>query len=733
MLFDNPVFPLHRFAGGAPAGCPLGISMPLVSSHIERPALPLSTIQMGTPSFQRQVGLAALLAVALMFAPSSLAQQGLGTVPSDYVPSATARTSAVQALTPTATQTGFITVSIDGCGSASATCTTDVEKPPGATVRAAYMAASTNSNFIIPNGGMTINGSPVNWDAQVSTAAGPSFPNYFSSHFANVTAIVAPIVDAAAAGIVPLTIGEGSSSQIDGSTVVVVFDDPGQTVTSSVVLLFGGQATAGDTSALTLAEGFDDAGQNITLSLAIGFSNQSGGQFSLVDVNGQRMTSSAGDFDDGQLSNGALYTVGGLGDDPANPANPNVTNDPDDELYTLDPFLTAGETDITVFSQNPSNDDIIHLATFIIEGTAAIVGEGILLTPLDATNPVGTDHTLTARVQDDDGDPIADRNVDFEVISGPNTGLMGSDMTDAAGEATFTYASTDPGTDVIVARFVSSGGGTITSNQATKTWTDSGAQGCTRDAFLYFSDWDVDPTNDATPDPRGEYAEIANDAGDGTAYDLSGCDFIVFNPFTEIVTYAADAASVLGDGEAYSFANDPTGYNGQAIPLNTLPDNPSVFALVDGDAVAGQSVGTILANTDVVAAVVLTYDGGLFGSVRGGTAASTSNAQALLEALSALYGAVAAEQGGDVDLAVTTTPNPMSGAGTVSFGLAEGGPISVALFDVLGRQVDLLADGPYGPGRHTVDFDASALPVGVYVVRVVTGSEARLARFTIAR
>ena len=254
---------------------------------------------------------------------------------------------------------------------------------------------------------------------------------------------------------------------------------------------------------------------------------------------------------------------------------------------------------------------------------------------------------------------------------------------------------------------------------------------CTPSSSLFFSDWDTD----ATPgpgSPRGEFAEVTNDAGDGTGYDLSGCDFLVFDPFTENVTYAADAAGVVTDGGTYEFANVPTG-NGQAIPLNTFPDAPSVFALVDGDAAAGQSVGTVLANADVVAAVVLDRDGTLFGSARGGSGMTASaTAAALYEALSRLY-AVADEGDGALGLDVTTAPNPASGRTTITFGLAEAGDASVTVYDALGRQVAVVADGAYAAGRHDVTLDASALPTGVYVVRVAGAGTARSAQLTVVR
>ncbi len=96
------------------------------------------------------------------------------------------------------------------------------------------------------------------------------------------------------------------------------------------------------------------------MSLGSGFSFQfgqpghicGGDQFSIVDVNNARMTSCAGNFDDGYRGNGGLITVGGVGDSTNNPADPNSSNSgEDDELYNLDPFLAQGATSIEIKSR----------------------------------------------------------------------------------------------------------------------------------------------------------------------------------------------------------------------------------------------------------------------------------------------------------------------------------------------------------------------------------------------
>lgn len=84
------------------------------------------------------------------------------------------------------------------------------------------------------------------------------------------------------------------------------------------------------------------------------------------------------------------------------------------------------------------------------------------LGPATASNPTGANHTVTATVkstsQNCDPDfpgsqtwPAANVSVKFEVTSGPNQGLTGGDTTDAQGHANFTYTSSTPGTDTLVA------------------------------------------------------------------------------------------------------------------------------------------------------------------------------------------------------------------------------------------------------------------------------------------
>jgi hypothetical protein len=381
--------------------------------------------------------------------------------------------SAEAAISQFYTATGQVTLSADGAGSTSATYNIRANKPSAtATVRNAFlMAATVPGGTTITNTDIQLAGNNVTFTSNVPCSFG------CTSYLGEVTTIVKPTLDAAAAGITTFTVSEGAKTGgIDGTALVVVWNDPAQIQTRTVILLFGSQATAGDTFAITLASPIDPvaAGATLDMGLGISFSFQTGGsqQFSIVKVNGQQVTTSAGGEDDGQPADGALITVGGIGDTNANPNPTALPTNPrsDDELYSLLPFITNTTTSISVFTQNPSNNDNIFLAYFNISGSA-IVGEGIVLGPATATNAVGTSHTVTATVVDAAGAPVVGKTVTFTITSGPNSPGTGTAVTDATGKATFTYTSNGtPGTDQIQASFVNSQQQTVTSNVVTKIW-----------------------------------------------------------------------------------------------------------------------------------------------------------------------------------------------------------------------------------------------------------------------
>lgn len=180
---------------------------------------------------------------------------------------------------------------------------------------------------------------------------------------------------------------EDPTTSTDGEVLVVIYSNPGE-VERTIGLLDGFSSSQGDSTSINFSEplaGVGDPGFEALISLGIGFSFQPASQFSIVDGNGRRLTSSAGGQDDGEAVDGGLITAGGLDDNPANPdptANPQFANDPrtDDELYDLGqgnvvdptPFLSNGLLSYKFDTVNPSNDDNIFFLGVNVTARAGI-------------------------------------------------------------------------------------------------------------------------------------------------------------------------------------------------------------------------------------------------------------------------------------------------------------------------------------------------------------------------
>jgi hypothetical protein len=211
---------------------------------------------------------------------------------------------------------------------------------------------------------------------QPQPGSNPGF--WLGAYRTDVTSQITSLVGGGSASTFNFTVNaESPNPNIDGEVLAIVYSLPTETQ-RTIAFLDGFSNSGGDAttvnfaSPLTAAQLADPSFQ-ATLSLGIGFST-GGVQSSLVDinVNGNRLTSAAGGFDDGSGVNGALITVGGIGDNLANPADPNSSSSPDDELYMLNSFLSAGDSSMDILSQNPSLDDNIFFAGLNITAVAGI-------------------------------------------------------------------------------------------------------------------------------------------------------------------------------------------------------------------------------------------------------------------------------------------------------------------------------------------------------------------------
>ncbi len=276
--------------------------------------------------------------------------------------------------------------SADGLGQAGDGGTIQAQIPAGSKIEEAYLYAS--NNFCRPaDEEVSLDGTDYHVVMLPNNHHNFLTPYVYTG--ADLKAQVAAKYASDGPGIINFVVGKDTAC-IDGVGLVVIYSNPASPEVS-VAVMDGGLASAGETTILGLGSPLDTtvAGFSSQMSLGIGFSfqgfggdiHQCGtGQFSTVDVNGQRLTSCAGNYDDGGPFNGGLITVGGVGDDLNNPPNPNGPGGEDDELYNITPFLHKGDTQITLVTQNTSTDDLIFLAIFQITARVSvgeICGDGI--------------------------------------------------------------------------------------------------------------------------------------------------------------------------------------------------------------------------------------------------------------------------------------------------------------------------------------------------------------------
>jgi hypothetical protein len=79
-------------------------------------------------------------------------------------------------------------------------------------------------------------------------------------------------------------------------------------------------------------------------------------------------------------------------------------------------------------------------------------------------------------------------------------------------------------------------------------------------------------------------------------------------------------------------------------------------------------------------------------------------------------------------------PNPFNPRTSVAFTLARAQTARVVAYDLAGRRVATLADRDFAAGTHRVDWDASGLASGSYLVRLeVAGEDCRSRKVTLLR
>jgi hypothetical protein len=78
-------------------------------------------------------------------------------------------------------------------------------------------------------------------------------------------------------------------------------------------------------------------------------------------------------------------------------------------------------------------------------------------------------------------------------------------------------------------------------------------------------------------------------------------------------------------------------------------------------------------------------------------------------------------------------PNPFNGQTIIEFTLPSIQNISLAVYDILGRKVETLAEGEYPIGNYKFTWSPKGLSSGVYIYRLQTGSSAQAKKMVLIK
>ncbi|MBU0729520.1 MAG: PEP-CTERM sorting domain-containing protein [Proteobacteria bacterium] len=240
------------------------------------------------------------------------------------------------------------------------------EIPAGATIYAAYLYSASVWSSPLQN--VWFEGNALVSNASSRLDVGVKDANDASENRWDVTSIVSTKYDGVG-GIYNFNVTE--TGGLDGEILAVMYSVAGDPVRTAIIL-DGELATTGESFDVNLGSAYD--GSDAILSLGISFGYQPSSQYTQVDIDGNRLTTSAGGQDDGLVSNGGLITAGGVGDSTAlpSPYASATSATSDDELYNIASLLTVGATSFNITTLNPSNDDNVFFMGLVVNGIASV-------------------------------------------------------------------------------------------------------------------------------------------------------------------------------------------------------------------------------------------------------------------------------------------------------------------------------------------------------------------------
>ncbi len=91
------------------------------------------------------------------------------------------------------------------------------------------------------------------------------------------------------------------------------------------------------------------------------------------------------------------------------------------------------------------------------------------------------------------------------------------------------------------------------------------------------------------------------------------------------------------------------------------------------------------------------------------------------------------DAGAEASASLVVAPNPGRGIVALTFELPQSAAVRLVLSDALGRSIDVVHEGDYSAGRHSVEWNADSYTSGLYFLRLEAGSQSVNTTFSLLR
>lgn len=78
-------------------------------------------------------------------------------------------------------------------------------------------------------------------------------------------------------------------------------------------------------------------------------------------------------------------------------------------------------------------------------------------------------------------------------------------------------------------------------------------------------------------------------------------------------------------------------------------------------------------------------------------------------------------------------PNPFNPITNISYSITKSGNVKLIVFDVLGKRVQTLVNNKQRPGNHSVNFDGTVLPSGLYYYKIIFNNQSLTKKMVLVR